>query len=412
MIHIFMNALAASAGGGLTYVRNVIPHLGTRADVRATVLLNPRLRRELQAPANVAFIEREMPSSAIGRAWFEQRTVHQLIRRSGAAVLLSIGNFALWNSPVPQILLSRNSLYTSREFYRDLNARGDYRLWLDTHLKGAFAKWSIQAADRVIAPSKAFARELQTWAPKTIAAIHHGFDREAFVRDRSALPGHIRQRLDSGGNALRLLFVSHYNYYRNFETLIRALPLIKRQIKPRALRLFLTCKLAPGANPGAYRPEAAAHLIRALGLTDQVVELGTVPYPLLHQLHEVADFYVTPAYAESFAHPLVEAMSSGLPVVASDLPVHKEICGDAAIYFPRFSFPELANCVCRLAASPALATQLAETGVKRSQAFSWKLHVERILSLASDLVSSPDANHSFSAPTQSQPRPESDLAPC
>lgn len=412
MIHIFMNALAASAGGGLTYVRNVIPHLGTRADVRATVLLNPRLRRELEAPANVVFIEREMPSSAISRAWFEQRTVHQLISRSGAGVLLSAGNFALWNSPVPQILLSRNSLYTSHDFYRDLNARGDYRLWLDTQIKGAFAKWSIQAADLVIAPSKAFAGELHAWAAKPIAAIHHGFDREAFVRDRSALPGNIRQRLDSGGNALRLLFVSHYNYYRNFETLIRALPLIKRQIKPRALRLLLTCILAEGANPGAYRPEAAAQLIRTLGLTDEVIELGTVPYPLLHQLHEAIDFYVTPAYAESFAHPLVEAMSSGLPVVASDLPVHKEICGDAAIYFPRFSSSALAACVCQLATSPALAAQLAERGVKRSEAFSWKLHVERVLSLACDLVSAPNANHPFSAPAQSQPRPESDLAPC
>jgi hypothetical protein len=52
---------------------------------------------------------------------------------------------------------------------------------------------------------------------------------------------------------------------------------------------------------------------------------------------------VTPAYAESFAHPLIESMSSGLPVVASDLPVHREICGDAAIYFPRFSPDALAE---------------------------------------------------------------------
>src|SRR5579864_8948874 len=135
MIHILINALAASAGGGLTYVRNVIPHLGTHGDVWTTLLLNASLRRELQAPANVAFIEREMPSSAFKRTWFEQRTVRESIRRSGARVLLSAGNFALWNSPVPQILLSRNSLYTSRDFYRDLNARGDYRLWLDTQIK-------------------------------------------------------------------------------------------------------------------------------------------------------------------------------------------------------------------------------------------------------------------------------------
>jgi len=45
-----------------------------------------------------------------------------------------------------------------------------------------------------------------------------------------------------------------------------------------------------------------------------------------------------PAYAETFAHPLVEAMASGLPVIASDLAVHREICGGGrGCIFPRFA---------------------------------------------------------------------------
>ena len=55
----------------------------------------------------------------------------RLIRQSRAEVLISAGNFALRKSPVPQILLSRNALYTSADFFRDLRARRDYRLWLD-----------------------------------------------------------------------------------------------------------------------------------------------------------------------------------------------------------------------------------------------------------------------------------------
>ena len=386
MIHIFINALAASAGGGLTYVRNVIPHVGVRRDVRTTLLLNARLRGELPPCANVVLIEREMPSNVINRIWFEQRTVAELIRLAGANVLLSAGNFALWSSPVPQILLSRNSLYTSRDFYRDLEARGDHRLWIDTHLKSAFAKWSIQVADRVVAPSQAFAQELQAWTGKPVAAIHHGFDYEAFVRDQSPLPTHLRQQIDSASAALRLIFVSHYNYYRNFETLIRALPLIKRQVKPRNLRLFLTCKLAPGANPGAYRTDFAAALIRDLALTDDVVELGAIPYNLLHHVYRAADIYVSPAYAESFAHPLVEAMSCGLPVVASDLAVHQEICGSAALYFERFSPQQLAERVVEVAESAPLRRQLSQAGVERSAAFSWKLHVDRIVQVANELI--------------------------
>ena len=386
MIHIFINVLAASAGGGLTYVRNVIPQLGARSDVRSTILLPTPLHGELQPSANVAFVEREAPSNPIQRVWFEQRTLPELIRRSDADVLLSTGNFALWNSPVPQILLSRNSLYTSQDFYRDLRTRGDYRLWLDTRLKARFAKWSIQAADRVVAPSKAFADGLQEWSGKRVVAIHHGFDREAFVRDRSALPNDLVQCLSSAGDALRLIFVSHYNYYRNFETLIRALPLIKLQIKPRALRLFLTCKLAAGENPGSYRTDPASALIHDLKLGDEIVELGAVPYKLLHQVYRAAEIYVTPAYAESFGHPLVEAMSSGLPVVASDIAVHREMCGSAALYFERFSPEQLAERAVELVESPGRARQLSQAGIERSTAFSWKSHVDRLLQLANVLL--------------------------
>src|SRR5207245_2943379 len=114
-------------------------------------------------------------------------------------------------SPVRQILLSRNALYVCRDFFSDLRSRGEYRLFLETELKGAFAKCSIQTADLPVAPSAAFAEQLRQWTGKPVAAVHHGFDREAFVSDPSPLPASVRQKLDSAGDSLRLLFVSHYN---------------------------------------------------------------------------------------------------------------------------------------------------------------------------------------------------------
>ncbi len=387
MIHLFVNALAATAGGGLTYVRNVIPQIAARNDAMATVLLDAGLHREFQTPSNIELLEWEGSPQPVLRFWLEQRTVRRLALRSEANVLLSAGNFALWSSPLPQLLLSRNSLYTSRDFDHDLRSRGETRLWLDTRLKAELAKWSIHASDRVVAPSQSFAEELQRWTGASISSVHHGFDRDTFLRDQSPLPDAVRQTLECAGGALRLLFVSHYNYYRNFETLIRALPALRRELAPRPVRLFLTCKLAPGANPGAYRPERAAALVHQLNLSEEVVELGSVPYSLLHHVYRSADIYVTPAYAESFAHPLVEAMSSGLPVVASDLPVHREICGDAGLYFERFSPRGSGATDPRSCSSSELASQLARAGIVRASAFSWKRHVDQILSLAREVSS-------------------------
>lgn len=384
MIHLFINALAASAGGGLTYIRNVIPHFAVRSDVRVTVALSSRLCEEFRAFPNVEFVEADVTASR--RFWFEQSALPGVIRRSGANILISTGNLAIRNSPVPQILLSRNSIYLSSDFYRDLLSRHEYCTWLDTRFRSILARKSLRWSDATVAPSEAFAAELRRWTGANVLSIHHGFDHEAFTRDATPLSAAVEDKLRPAEASLKLLFVSHYNYYRNFETLIRALPLLRDRMPGQSIKLLLTCKLAAGENPGTYNPEAAAKLITDLGVSDMILELGSIPYHQLHHLYRRADIYVTPAYAETFAHPLVEAMASGLPVIASDLAVHQEICADAAVYFPRFSPEVLAECAAQLFASPEQSKRIAALGLERSHQFSWKTHVEKIIDLSRTLL--------------------------
>jgi glycosyltransferase involved in cell wall biosynthesis len=387
MLHLFINAISASAGGGLTYVRNVLPRLAVREDTRVTVVVGPSLLAEIPQSPRITVLNAENTSGAGRRLWYEQRSLPGVIRRSGADVLLSTGNFALYCSPVPQILLSRNALYLSKHFRRDLRERGDYRLWLDTEVKGFLARWSVSIADCTVAPSATFAEELRQWTGKNVIFIHHGFNHEAFIRDRSPLSPGVQNNLATTEGSLRLLFVSHYNYYRNFETLLRAIAILKKNLHPRTVRLILTCKLNSKENPGDYRADSAAALVEQLQIREEIVELGSVPYASLHQLYRACDFYITPAYAETFAHPLVEAMASGLPVIVSDLDVHKEICGEAALYFPPFSPEDLAEQVLQASQSPEQAKAMSECGLRRSRDFSWDKHVEELLRLARSLAS-------------------------
>ena len=392
MIPIFINALSASAGGGLTYVRNILPWLALRNDVRTTVLVSEPLRSEIAASDRLTIVQNEWPSGSTKRFWYEQRRLPQIIRGSGASVLLSTGNFALYRSPVPQILLSRNALYTSKDFVRDLRERGDYRLWLDTEAKALFARWSVRSAECTVAPSAAFAAELRQWTGKDVVSIHHGFDGESFFHDPSPLPKRVLEQIAATDGSLRLLFVSHYNYFRNFETLIRAIAILKRQLYPQSLRLLLTCKLKSEDNPGHYHAGQAADLVQKLDLQHEVLELGAVPYHLLHHVYRACDFYVTPAYAETFAHPLVEAMASGLPVIASDLAVHREICRDAALYFPRFSPAGLAERIVQASQAAEQTAAMRQAGIQRSRDFSWEKHVDELLALARSVA---ERNHHF-----------------
>jgi glycosyltransferase involved in cell wall biosynthesis len=383
-MRLFINSLAASAGGGLTYIRNVLPHLAAKPNLKVTVALTPGLLQGFHFGENIDLVEVAIRPTR--RFWFEQADLPDIIRGCHADVLLSTGNVAVMRSSVPQILLSRNSIYLCPEFYRDLLSRREYRAWLDTHLRALIVRKSIGWADLTVAPSEAFAADLTRWAGREVLAIHHGFDHDIFSKQSVPLPQDLEDKLRAAQGSLKLLFVSHYNYYRNFETLFRALPLLRRRLANRSVKLLLTCNLLPGKNPGAYRTESAASLIQGLGLADMIVELGSIPYEQLSQIYARADVYVTPAYTETFAHPLVEAMASGVPVVASDLPVHREICGEAAGFFPAFSPENLAEEVGQVASVQETSRRMAAAGLERSQRFSWKAHVEKILEQCERLV--------------------------
>jgi glycosyltransferase involved in cell wall biosynthesis len=386
-MHILFNTFAASSGSGLTYVRNVAAALARRSDFRATFLVGPELAREFRTSPNVAFEQVHEPQSAVRRAFWEQSRLPQILRKRGADVLVSAGNIALRRSPVPQILLSGNSLYTSGDYRRDLLHRREYRLWTDNASRSFFAARSIHWADVTIAPSEAFAQDLRDWTgSRRIQAIHHGFDREVFFNAKVPVPESMQKAFNETEGCLRLLFVSHFNYFRNFETLFRGLSLLRAMLPEKNAKLLLTTRLRSAENPGDFRAESAAALVRELGLSEHVIELGAVPYAQLQHLYRACDVYVTASYAETFAHPVVEAMASGVPVVASGLAVHQEVARDAAIYFPRFSAEEFARQVQKVVNAPELGCGMARNGEARARDFSWEKHVDELLGVARNLL--------------------------
>ena len=385
-MRLFIHALGASAGGGLTYLRNVLPHLATHPDVEVSLLAGDEAAAQIPAAGNVHLVRCDAESrGTLARFLWEQKRVPALIRDARADVLLCAGNFAIWKSPVAQILLSRNSLYTSADFERDLRQRSDYRLLVDTWVKAWAARKSIQRAELTVAPSEAFARDLKAWARRDVVWLYHGFDHDEFFRDPTPLPPLVQAKLHADAGTVRLLFVSHYNYYRNFETLLRGFALLKQRYPHGKIQLVLTCELAPGKNPGSYRTEGVTELLQELSISSDVVQLGAVAYQQLHHVYRCCQIYVTPAYTETFAHPLVEAMACGLPIVASDLEVHREIANGAALFFDRFSPSGLAERVAQLLESPASQSDLRMSGLRHSETFSWSAHVDRLLELAQGL---------------------------
>jgi glycosyltransferase involved in cell wall biosynthesis len=77
---------------------------------------------------------------------------------------------------------------------------------------------------------------------------------------------------------------------------------------------------------------AHRHLAVQLGIERRIVEVPWVPRPLLASLYRRAAVVVSTSEREGFGLPLVEAMACGAPVLASALPVYREVGGPAVRY--------------------------------------------------------------------------------
>lgn len=402
--NVLINALASTAGGGVTFLHNVLPRLADSDPLNHYLVLVPaqHLTEHRQwASERVRVESAPVNGGTLARAWWEQTQLRSLLKARRIDVLVSMGNFALLAAPVPQLLFNGNDLYFSGDFERDLTARGLRRAVAVHRLKSRLAKVSIKQADINVTPTQAFTERIRACdglGDCAFAVLPFGFDSQVFTADAAPLAAAQLAKLDLRADCYRLLYVSHYNYFRNFETLLRALPLIKQAVATQSgkrVQLVLTTDLKRGAVYGGYDATAAAELIDQLGVRADIAMLGSVPYSRLHQLYRQCDLSVCPSYSESFGYPLVEAMAAGVPVAAANLPVHREICGDAAVYFEVFNERELAAQCVRLLTDAPLRATLIERGRQRSRQFSWDEHVRKLVELINAVALAPKIGGGF-----------------
>lgn len=123
-----------------------------------------------------------------------------------------------------------------------------------------------------------------------------------------------------------------------------------------------------------YR-EAALDGLPALGLTAgvDVVEVGTVSDAQLAGWYAAADVLCYPSLVEGFGLVTIEAMSQGLPVVASDIDVFGEYLTDGVnALLPAAGDAEaLATALRRVLQEPGLADGLRQAGRKTAETYTW-----------------------------------------
>lgn len=158
----------------------------------------------------------------------------------------------------------------------------------------------------------------------------------------------------------RVLFVGTREPRKGLGTLAAAL--LRGEGAASELALSVVGPPGWGTLPDARALDA----LSALGRADV---LGFVSEARLARLRASALACVVPSLDEGFGLPLLEAMAAGVPVVASDIPVFREVGGDAFLAVPPGDPGALADALTDLAGSPARRRALADAG--RRQAERW-----------------------------------------
>ena len=229
---------------------------------------------------------------------------------------------------------------------------------------------AILEPDRILVVSEHW-RDLLRREYGTVAqVVHNGVDVARFQAADSGLAKELRRRAGAADRPL-ILSVGGIEPRKGSDTLVRAIAALKRAGRHPVHAVVGGHSFQ---DYRAYRDRVLADLPSlGLRLDDDVVLVGTVPDAELPAWYAAADVLAFPSTKEGWGLAVLEAMSAGLPVVTSDLPVFREFLspGRDALMVPVDDPSALAAALAAILDDPDLAGRLRSAALATAGRYSW-----------------------------------------
>jgi len=98
-------------------------------------------------------------------------------------------------------------------------------------------------------------------------------------------------------------------------------------------------------------------------------------------MYNLSSLFIYPSFFEGFGFPPLEAMSCGVPIIASNNSSLPEICGNAAILIDPHKPEEICEAMKQILSDKALREKLVQKGMEKSKEFNWKKTAEKTLKM-------------------------------
>ena len=236
---------------------------------------------------------------------------------------------------------------------------------------------SITNADKIIAISESCKRDLLNFyslKEDKIHVVHLGYNYQVAKLNESEIE-ELRKKYEV--NYKFFLYAGWFLPHKNIERIIESFNIVKK-------RVCSEYKLLLVGGKGFLRKKIET-LIYRLGLTDSVMIVEHCSGEKLNFLYNAAEMFLYPSLYEGFGMPILEAMTTGTPVITSNLSSCPEVAGNAALFVNPYDIEEISLRMLDILNDTALRHDLINKGLMRTGNFSWKRNAEETVKVYQNL---------------------------
>ena len=231
---------------------------------------------------------------------------------------------------------------------------------------------AVKTSQHILTVSEFSKNEILRFYPflkaEKISVVYNAIDRQLF-RPLTSSISHQPSDIFPQPSAPFVLCVSSIDPRKNFARLIEA------------------CQGLTGAKlciVGKYNRVFSQQM--ALDTTsDHIQFLGRVSDDELVRLYNQAACFVFPSLYEGFGLPPLEAMACGCPVLVSDIPVEREVCGEAALYFNPLDPNNILHTITQyLNDADVIKEKMRQKGYENITRFSWEKSAQALMKIVNE----------------------------
>lgn len=357
-------------GGARSSVVGWLAALATHGPDHRYWIFVSRPEPELMNFRNLQLLVAPFQDRFLVRIW-AQAMLPPFLSRVGADVFHATKNLGIVGVPCPTVITVNDLTHVML---------AEYYPWSDNLYWKCIQPLILRKAARIIAISESTRQGLIDFYGLDGGKIqviypcyHPRYRRTASASERAA----VHKRYDLPDSYI--LYVGGLGLHKNVRVLVDSFEAIANQL-PHGLVLV----------GGHYHTSSDQGLLREIvsrGRARRVWLLNNVPEEHMPAIYQMADLFVLPSLNEGFGLTLIEAMISGVPVIAGRVGAIPEVVGNAGYLLDNIRDQQtLAKAMLALINSPMERALLAEQGQQRASLFSWEKTAYQTLSIYNDIA--------------------------